>query len=193
MAQGKQKKLHTFIYVDPKLCTGCETCESICSFVHDGHFNPINTRIHRVRIEPIINIALSCQKCEHSKCLRSCPEKAITKDEETGSIIIDENKCNGCGFCVRACDFGLITMNIDSQKAIACDLCKYMKDEFVDPATGKKEPQCVLVCPKQAISLKTVEQIGEDARIEKVKEEFAKEIKESQLPKKEEKAPEKKS
>ncbi|MBW1814462.1 MAG: 4Fe-4S binding protein, partial [Deltaproteobacteria bacterium] len=50
-------KMHQFIIIDPDLCTGCETCESVCSFVHDGEFNPINTRIHRVRIEPVFNIA----------------------------------------------------------------------------------------------------------------------------------------
>ena len=97
-------KIHQFIIVDPNLCTGCETCETICSFVHDGEFNPINTRIHRVRIEPIFNIALACQKCEDSPCVRSCPEKALEQNPETGSIIVDEDKCNGCGFCIRACD-----------------------------------------------------------------------------------------
>jgi len=183
MSAEKVKRVHTFIYVDPNLCSGCETCESICSFVHDGDFNPINTRIHRVRIEPIINIALSCQKCETMKCLHSCPEHAISKDEENGSVIIDETKCNGCGFCVRACDFGLITMNINSQKAISCDLCRGMKDEFVDPVSGKKEPQCIIVCPKEAISLKSVEQIGEESRIKTVKEIYAKELKEHEIKK----------
>ena len=94
-------KMHQFIIIDPDLCTGCETCESVCSFVHDGEFNPINTRIHRVRIEPVFNIALACQKCEDAPCIRSCPEKALDKNEETGSIIVDDDKCNGCAFCIR--------------------------------------------------------------------------------------------
>ncbi|MHA1782258.1 MAG: 4Fe-4S binding protein, partial [Promethearchaeota archaeon] len=63
MSEAKLKKrggvIHQFIVVDPKLCTGCETCESVCSFVHYGEFNPILSRIHRVRIEPVFNIALS--------------------------------------------------------------------------------------------------------------------------------------
>jgi len=47
-----------------------------------------------------------------------------------------------------------------------------MKDEFIDEGTGIKEPQCILVCPKEAISLKDVEQIGEETRIDAVKRLF---------------------
>ncbi len=110
--------VHQFIIVDPNLCSGCEifvqfdrkrkTCESVCSFVHDGEFNPINTRIHRVRIEPVLNVALACQKCDDAPCVRSCPEKALEQDKETGSIIVDDDKCNGCAFCIKLENISLI-------------------------------------------------------------------------------------
>ncbi len=179
MSSKKQKKIHQFIIVDPNLCSGCETCESVCSFVHTSEFNPINSRIHRVRIEPILNIALACQKCEDAPCIRSCPEHALDKNDE-GSIVVDDDKCNGCGFCVRACDFGVMSLNIDTMKAITCDLCEDMKDEFIDPEVGKKEPQCIAVCPKEAISLKNVEQIGEETRIDAVKRLFGDQIKDAE-------------
>ena len=178
-ANPKQKKFHQFIVVNADLCTGCETCESVCSFVHTGEFNPINSRIHRVRIEPILNIALACQKCDDAPCIRACPEKALTQDGVSGNIIIDNDKCNGCGFCIRACDFGVISLQLDSQKAITCDLCEGMKEEFIDPEVGKKEPQCISVCPKEAISLKNVVQIGEETRIEAAKRLFAELIEET--------------
>lgn len=53
-----------------------------------------------------------------------------------------------------------------------------MKDEFIDEETGIKEPQCILVCPKEAISLKNVEQIGEETRIDAVKRLFGDILKE---------------
>ncbi len=171
-------KMHQFICVDPELCTGCETCESVCSFVHDGEFNPITTRIHRVRIEPLLNIALACQKCEDAPCIRSCPEHALEKDEETGSIIVINDKCNGCGFCIRGCDYGVCTIHIDTEKAILCDLCESMKEEFIDPAQGKV-PQCIEVCPKEAISLKDVEQLGEQTRVAAVRRLFPEEAEEA--------------
>jgi len=180
MSEAKLKKrggvIHQFIVVDPKLCTGCETCETVCSFVHYGEFNPILSRIHRVRIEPVFNIALSCQKCEDAPCVRACPEKALEKDPETGNILVDEEKCNGCAFCARACDFGAISFHIETQKALICDLCKNMREEFIDPEVGKKEPQCIIVCPKEAISLKSVEQIGEETRIDAVKRLFGEDL-----------------
>ena len=89
------KKFHRFIFVDPNLCTGCEICEAVCSFVHDGEFNPLNTRIHRVRIEPIVNIALSCQKCEDAPCIRACMENAIEKAHNVTKkalLIFDEGE-----------------------------------------------------------------------------------------------------
>ncbi|MHA1459166.1 MAG: 4Fe-4S dicluster domain-containing protein [Promethearchaeota archaeon] len=171
MAASK-KKFHQFIVVDANLCTGCETCESVCSFVHDGEFNPINTRIHRIRIEPILNVALACQKCDEAPCIKSCPEHALDKDDE-GSIVVDEDKCNGCGFCVRACDFGVMSLHLSTMKALTCDLCEGMKEDFIDPEVGKKEPQCIAVCPKEAIALLNVVQIGEGTRIEAAKKLFS--------------------
>ncbi len=178
MSTTKRKsRLHKCLICDYDLCTGCEICESVCSFVHDAEFNPINTRIHRVRIEPVFNIALACQKCEDAPCIRACPEKALDKDEE-GSVLVDEDKCNGCGFCIRACDFGVISLHLDTQKALVCDLCENMREEFIDPEVGKPEPQCIELCPREAISLKTVEQIGEETRIDAVKRLFGEMLKE---------------
>ena len=48
-----------------------------------------------------------------------------------------------------------------------------MKEEFIDPDVGKREPQCIAVCPKEAIALKNVVQIGEETRIEAAKKLFA--------------------
>lgn len=47
-----------------------------------------------------------------------------------------------------------------------------MKEDFIDPEVGKAEPQCIAVCPKEAISLKNVEQIGEETRLEAIKRLF---------------------
>jgi len=151
---------HEFIVCDPEKCIGCETCESICSFVHDSEFNPLHSRIKRVRIEPIVNMSLSCQKCEDPDCVNACPEKALEKSEKDGSIMVDEDKCSGCAFCIRACPFGSVALSILSGKVGICDLCE---------STEWEEPQCVEFCPREALALRTVDQIGDEKRIDAVK------------------------
>jgi Fe-S-cluster-containing dehydrogenase component len=101
--------------------------------------------------------------------VRVCPRKALEKDEKTGSIKIDEEKCDGCAFCLRACDFGAITLHLDKKTVVICDLCEDMLPEFIDPEIGEPQPQCVEICPKDSVSLKSVSEIGQESRIDAVK------------------------
>ncbi|MBD3228353.1 MAG: 4Fe-4S dicluster domain-containing protein [Candidatus Lokiarchaeota archaeon] len=156
------------LIVDPEKCTGCETCEFVCSAVHMGVFNPYYSRIRSIRIEPTINYALGCQFCENPPCEAICPWNALERDEETGIMRLDEDKCVGCGFCVRACDFGAISMSLKDELIFICDQC----EEFDDG------PQCVKFCPEDAISFELLETHAQKGRIEATKRLLA-EIKEN--------------
>ncbi len=147
------------IVVNPAKCTGCEVCEAACSFAHENKFIAVNSRIQRIRIEPVINYAMSCQFCSDPPCIAACPQKALAKDEKTGVIHVDEQKCDGCSFCIRVCPFGAIVLHSTRRKALMCDLCE---------STEEKEPQCVKYCPKEAISLKPVNALSQEARKEQV-------------------------
>ncbi|MHA2000998.1 MAG: 4Fe-4S dicluster domain-containing protein [Promethearchaeota archaeon] len=151
-----KKIMHKILVVDPRRCIGCEICESVCSEVHEGEFNPLDSRINRVRIEPIINSALSCLSCYDPDCVNACPLKAISKDEETGIIHVDYDKCDGCGACVRACLFGAIQISTKLRKAITCDLCE---------STEYGEPQCVEYCPKGAIFIREIDPTIDENRL----------------------------
>ena len=61
---------------------------------------------------------------------------------------MDEDKCNGCGWCIEACDYGAITLHPDTRKVIVCDICN-------------GEPECVQFCPEGALNLsgKTTDKI----------------------------------
>ena len=147
------------IVVDPDLCTGCEVCEAACSFAHEGTFVAANARIQRIRVEPVINYALTCQFCTDPPCVAVCPQKCMEKDEKAGTIKVVEEKCDGCSFCIRACPFGAITLHTETLKAIMCDLCA---------STDEGEPQCLTYCPKEAISVKSVTGLAQEARKEQV-------------------------
>jgi Fe-S-cluster-containing hydrogenase component 2 len=137
-AKTEQRK---FISVDPSKCIGCGICEYACT-VEKGEatWNPIRSRIRVVRMAPILNFALTCRGCKDARCVKACPEKAITQSENTGLLIIDDQKCKGCDWCVQACEHGGITINPDTGKAIACDLCK-------------GEPKCMEACPEEALEI----------------------------------------
>jgi len=149
------KKMHQILVVDANRCTGCEVCESTCSMVHDNEFNPLNARIHRIRIEPILNTTISCVSCYNPSCINACPLGIISKDQETGIIHIDTNKCDGCGACVRACEYGAITIHTKNHHAITCDLCE---------STEYNGPQCIEYCPKRAIFLQDIDPTIEEER-----------------------------
>ena len=145
------KMQRKFVVSDFELCTGCQICEYVCSAVKEGGFNPLLSRIRAVRIEPAFNISMACRLCEDPICVRSCPRKALSKDEKTGIIIVDEEKCNGCAWCIEACEFGSIALHPVKKTIIVCDICD-------------GDPKCVSYCPTEALSLKTPEEISQKTR-----------------------------
>jgi len=136
-----KKQPRKFISVDPGKCIGCGVCEYACTVEKgEGNWNPIRSRIRVVRMAPVFNFALSCRACEDAKCVKACPEKAISQSQETSLLIIDETKCKGCDWCVQACDHGGITIHADTGKAIACNLCE-------------GQPKCKEACPEEALDI----------------------------------------
>ena len=137
-AKTQQRK---FVSVDPGKCIGCGLCEYACAVEKgEGVWNPIRSRIRVVRMAPVFNFALTCRGCNDAKCVKACPERALSQAEATGLLIVDETKCKGCDWCVQACDHGGITIHADTGKAIACNLCE-------------GEPQCVDACPEEALEI----------------------------------------
>jgi TPP-dependent indolepyruvate ferredoxin oxidoreductase alpha subunit len=137
-----------FVSCDPQRCVGCVVCEYACSMEKEKVFNPLKSRIRAIRLDPLSNAAIVCRACKDAPCVAACPEKALTQSLETGVVRVDEDKCNGCGWCIEACEYGAITLHPNTQNAIVCDVCD-------------GEPACVQFCPDGALSLsgKTTDKI----------------------------------
>lgn len=150
-------KIHErrFVSVDPDKCVGCQVCEYICSWTKEKAFNPLKSRIRVVRLNPLVNVSITCRLCEDPPCVAACPRDALTQSEENGTILVDEDKCNGCGWCIEACDYGAIMLHPDRKVVFVCDLCK-------DKPDG---PQCVKWCPEEALDLVTADVLAQKARI----------------------------
>jgi TPP-dependent indolepyruvate ferredoxin oxidoreductase alpha subunit len=137
-----------FVSCDPQKCVGCVVCEYACSMEKENVFNPLKSRIRAIRLDPLSNAAIACRACKDAPCVAACPEKALTQSLETGVVRVDEDKCNGCGWCIEACEYGAITLHPNKQKVIVCDVCD-------------GEPACVQFCPDGALCLsgKTTDKI----------------------------------
>lgn len=127
------------LVIEPEKCVGCRLCETWCSYTHEGEVTPARSRIHVIKWdEKGLDIPMTCQQCDVPVCAKVCPVKAITKDEDTGLVSVNEEKCIGCGLCVLACPFGGCALDPVTHRMFKCDLCG-------------GEPQCVQRCPRDAI------------------------------------------
>jgi len=161
-------KIHErkFVSADPEKCVGCQVCEYACSLTKEQAFNPLKSRIRVVRINQLINLAVTCRLCEDPPCVAACPRDALTQSEETGVIMVDEDKCTGCGWGIEACDYGAIMVHPENKVVVICDLCQ-----------EQGEPQFVKWCPEEALDLVTSDVLAQKARITAVKKLFQEALK----------------
>lgn len=159
MVRAQDRK---FVSADPEKCVGCVVCEYACSLAHENTFNPTKSRIRALRLGPLNNIAVTCRHCESPACVAACPRDALRQEEDTGIIVVDEEACDGCAWCISACQFGAMMMHPDKKVVFTCDLCKDQPDG----------PQCVKWCPEEALTCVNAQQLAQKARISAVKNLF---------------------
>jgi formate dehydrogenase iron-sulfur subunit len=84
-----------------------------------------------------------CKHCARAGCLEACPTGALFRTE-FGSVVVQQDICNGCGYCVPACPFGVVDLDVNDGKAHKCTLC-------YDRLKGGFEPACAKACPTNSI------------------------------------------
>ncbi len=90
-----------------------------------------------------------CKHCTEAACLDVCPTGSLFRTE-FGSVVVQPDICNGCGYCVPACPFGVIGKNETDGRAGKCTLC-------YDRLKGGNEPACAQACPTQSIQFGPLE------------------------------------
>ena len=105
-----------------------------------------------------------CKHCVHAGCMEACPTGAIIRSE-FDTVVIQQDVCNGCGYCVPACPFGVPQLSATDHKAHKCTLC-------YDRLRDGLEPACAKACPTDSIQFGSVEALMERAqeRVESLKE-----------------------
>ena len=136
-----------------EVCIGCGLCEVHCLVQHSkskdiikAYKQEVPKPVSRVRLEvkrPLA-IAIHCQHCQDPPCVTACLSGAMQKDEETGLVTHDEEKCMGCWTCIMVCPYGAIKRDTAKRRVAAkCDLCSELET-----------PACVANCPNEALIYK---------------------------------------
>ena len=163
----------TGFFTDSTLCIGCKACEVACkewNEVPDDGFrwsglSYDNTlalghstwrHVKFVEGEPAIGSGGNapaqmtwqfssdvCKHCDNAGCLEACPTGSIVRTE-FGSVYVQPDICNGCGYCVVTCPFGVIDRRPDDGRAFKCTFC-------YDRQKAGLEPACAKACPTGSI------------------------------------------
>ncbi|UCF39438.1 MAG: 4Fe-4S dicluster domain-containing protein [Acidobacteriota bacterium] len=83
-----------------------------------------------------------CNQCENPPCVQVCPVEATFKTED-GVVLVDNERCMGCGYCIQACPYGARYLHPETKTADKCTFCYHRISQGLLPA-------CVNVCPTQA-------------------------------------------
>lgn len=152
-------------------CIGCARCMHACKIENDVPREPFffrtwverytiktdhtvvtecvdpanGTRPHDVEEKDILRsffVPKLCNHCKNAPCTQVCPVSATFTTKE-GAVIVDADRCVGCGYCIQACPYGARYMHPVTHTADKCSFCYHRVTKGLLPA-------CVEVCPTQA-------------------------------------------
>ena len=147
--------------IDVARCTGCYSCQTACKDEYCGNdWSPYSKPqpvmgqfwLHLLERQegstPKVKVNYTptlCNHCENPACLTACSKGAISRHEDHGFVIIEPDKCDGCGDCAKACPYDSIYMNAELKIAQKCTGCAHLLDN------GFSLPRCVEACPTDAL------------------------------------------
>ncbi|HVB06803.1 MAG TPA: 4Fe-4S dicluster domain-containing protein [Acidimicrobiales bacterium] len=169
-------------FTDTSVCIGCKACEVACKEWNSVPSRPLEYRgmsfdntgglgadawRHVAFVESHTPSGAPrwlmssdvCKHCTDAACLDVCPTGALFRTE-FGTVVVQEDICNGCGYCVPACPYGVLDKRPEDGRIWKCTLC-------YDRLLEGSEPACAKTCPTDSIQFGPVEElrVRADARL----------------------------
>jgi len=201
---GAEAQERVGFFTDTSVCIGCKACEVACKewnlvpedglvWTGESYDNTSELGANSWRhvafveqTEPEVD-ALRwlmssdvCKHCTHAACLDVCPTGALFRTEYS-TVVVQEDVCNGCGYCVPACPFGVLDKrHLPRKDPPALPLLTKKEDGRVwkctlcyDRLKGGHEPACAKACPTDSIQFGPLDELREraDKRLEKLQAE----------------------
>jgi formate dehydrogenase iron-sulfur subunit len=191
-AYGEKQQERVGFFTDTSICIGCKACEVACKewnlvpedgleFTGESYDNTselsANSWRHVAFVEQKRDGGMRwlmesdvCKHCTHAACLDVCPTGALFRTEY-GTVVVQEDVCNGCGYCVPACPFGVLDKRHlpattdpppaflgkkEDGRVWKCTLC-------YDRLKGGHEPACAKACPTKSIQFGPLDELRERA------------------------------
>ncbi len=168
-------------FTDTTLCIGCKACEVACKqwnqlpsdgFDWTGHSYDNTSALsgttwrHVAFVEQMdpgaatpprwLMMSDVCKHCVQAPCQEACPTGSLIYNE-FGNVYVQQDICNGCGYCVSACPFGVIGRDPEDGRAHKCTLCYDRQKDGLTPACAKS-------CPTESIQFGPIRELKEKAQ-----------------------------
>jgi formate dehydrogenase iron-sulfur subunit len=161
-------------FTDTSVCIGCKACEVACKQWNDlpadggelragGSYDSTGSlgastwrHVRFVESEHGWSFMSDvCKHCTNAGCLDACPTGALIRTDH-GTVVLQPDVCNGCGYCVTACPFGVLGREPEDGRAAKCTLC-------FDRTQDGLEPACAKACPTDSIQFGPLDDLVERA------------------------------
>ena len=126
--------------VDMRKCIGCQACTVSCSVENQPPIGQFRTSVLQYEVDQpghsmpaMVSLPRLCNHCDEPPCVPVCPVQA-TFQRTDGIVLVDNERCVGCGYCVQACPYDARFINHETQTADKCTFCEHRLEAGLLPA-----------------------------------------------------------